>query len=100
MAFGQQGQTLPRLVGFYLEGEIMTCRIGIATDLKSHRQYWESQHPDMEQWQILGHYYCQEDAQAEEDRLVKQFGYLASPSPIVAEPENPYGAWYVYSFLY
>ena len=74
----------------------MAWHIGVTTDLEGRWEYWHGVHPDLINWQVLGHYYCQEDAKAEEERLLKHFDCVAHPR--VEEPENPYGAWYVYSF--
>ena len=77
----------------------MACRVGMTTNLADRERYWRSVHRNLTGWQVLsGPHYSREDAQAEEDRLAKQYGCIASGGG--ADPSDPYAKWYVYGFDY
>lgn len=76
----------------------MACRIGITTDLKVRKAYWNSQHPTLKDWQILGGPTTKADAQEIETQLAKQHSCTAHPGG--DDPDIASAKWYVYGFNY
>ena len=74
----------------------MACRIGITTNPGERRRYWESQHPNLQNWQILSRHKTKSAAQSAETQLAKQHGCESHPGGDA--PEN--ADWCVYKFDY
>jgi hypothetical protein len=73
----------------------MACRVGITTDPAARKAYWESQHPNLSGWTILGWYPTKQQAQNREDSYARAHGCVAhAGGPDVAGP------WAVYTFNY
>ena len=74
----------------------MACRVGMTTNPEERKQYWKSRHPDLWNWQILGHYEYKKDAQAAEIAIADKYGCISFPGgdgPEIAD-------WIVYGFQY
>ena len=76
----------------------MACRVGMTTKLAERKEYWQSQHSTLHNWQTFGPFSTREDAQAKEDSLARQFGCQSSPGG--ADSDDPNAQWSVYKFDY
>ena len=76
----------------------MACRIGITTNLQARKAHWQSVHPTLNSWQILGGPTSKSDAQAIETKLAKQYNCEAYPGG--DDPDDGSNQWYVYGFNY
>lgn len=74
----------------------MGCRIGMTTDVEERKTYWQSQHPNLYNWQILGTYSSKTEAQRAETSFANQHGCVSHPGGDGSE----YDTWYVYKFNY
>ena len=74
----------------------MACRVGITTNPKGRKQYWESQYPGLRKWQILSRHRTKVAAQNKERIVAKQHGCDAHPGG--SGPVR--GAWNVYHFYF
>ena len=74
----------------------MACRVGITTDMEARRRYWESQHPTLQDWQVISLHSTKTAAQGAENRAATRHGCESGEGgdgPEVA-------TWYVYFFTY
>ena len=72
----------------------MACRVGITTNPEERKRYWQTQHPRLSKWQILGTYSTKAAAQEQENKEASKRGCTSSPGgsgPSLA-------TWYVYYF--
>lgn len=81
----------------------MPCRVGITTDPEQRKRDWESRVVGLRNWQTHDWYWNKEDAQAEENRLVKHCRAYEDRGECHGkagggDPKD-YG-WTVYSFDY
>ena len=74
----------------------MACRVGMTTNPGERKRYWESQHPRLYGWEILGRYKTKTDAQKYENFHARQFGCVSSPGGDGPE----WADWVVYKFNY
>lgn len=74
----------------------MACRIGITTNPKGRRQYWEQRHSTLSNWTILKTFTNKADAQRYETAEAKRRGCVAHPGGDGAEIDT----WSVYYFTY
>ena len=73
----------------------MGCRVGITTDLKKRRQFWENKCIGFNNWHSYGHF-SREIAQRKETELAKRRGCVAHSGG--SNPDNPNAKWYVCFF--
>ena len=73
----------------------MACRVGITTNPGERRRHWESEHPTLRNWEILGRYKTKSDAQEAETKFAAHYGCHSSPGGADAS-----GDWVVYKFDY
>ena len=73
----------------------MACRVGITTDPTQRKKDWQSKHPDLYNWEILGTHASKDAAQAHENRAARANGCASSPGGADAP-----GVWSVYRFYY
>ncbi|MBT3784984.1 hypothetical protein HOF92_08400 [bacterium] len=72
----------------------MSCVVGITSDPWSKRRNWESLHPEMENWEIIGEASSIEEAEKLKTAHAKEHGCdEAMPS---AEPDSE--QWFVFHF--
>ena len=74
----------------------MACRVGITTDLERRRREWLEEHPNLENWELLGTYSSKTEAQKAETEYAKE--YVCEAHTGGSGPE--YATWYVYKFDY
>ncbi len=74
----------------------MACRIGMTTDPKGRKEYWEKQHPNLKNWVILGKYKSKTVAQGAENILAQQY----ECDPATGSEGNENDNWCVYKFDY
>lgn len=75
----------------------MGCGIGITTNQKSRKAYWETVYKDVKDWQILaGPFDTKEEAQTEENRLTDEYGCDMHGGR--DNPDTPGTQWHVYGF--
>ena len=74
----------------------MACRIGITTDPDERRRYWQTQHPFLRNWQIIGMHFTKTAAQRQENTEAARRGCVSAPGG--AGPEA--ATWHVYYFEY
>jgi hypothetical protein len=77
------------------EESVMPCRVGITTDPKGRRAYWESQVVELKNWRILKSFASKAKAQEYETQYAARYDCQAYPGG----PDAP-GTWYVYRFDY
>lgn len=72
----------------------MTCKIGITTNTFFKKRNWESLHPEMDAWEILGQASCEEDAK----KIMRNHADLHGCEEVMpsAEPEGE--SWFIYHF--
>ena len=75
----------------------MPCRVGITTNPKERKQYWESQCAGFRYWTCTGPY-SRKRAQEKETQMAKTHGCHAHPGG--AKPDDGSVSWYVYHFTY
>lgn len=73
----------------------MACRIGITTSPQDRKKEWQREHPNLRNWEVLKVCNTMQDAQAEENRLARQYGCQAHPGGATGQ-----GPWYIYKFDY
>lgn len=73
----------------------MPCRVGITTNLKKRKSYWESKVVGLKNWRVLGTYNSRKNAQDHEDSYAQSFGCEAHHGG----KDKP-GPWHVYRFDY
>ena len=81
----------------------MPCRVGITTDLKKRKKYWEGRVYGLKNWQTHGRHWNKEDAQAEEDLRVENCSAFENRGECYGragggDPDDD--CWTVYSFDY
>ncbi len=74
----------------------MACRVGMTTDPKGRKEYWEKQYPNLKNWVILGYYKSKVVAQAAENVLAQQYECF----PGAGSERNENNNWCVYKFDY
>jgi len=57
----------------------MPCRVGITTDPKTRKLFWQSQVVGFTNWRILSKFKDRAEAQAYETRYARRYGCQASP---------------------
>lgn len=50
----------------------MGCRVGMTTDLKERKEYWEGQYPSLSNWQVHAKGLSYNDAQDLENKLAAE----------------------------
>jgi hypothetical protein len=74
----------------------MTCHVGITTEPQERRQYWQTQHPFLRNWRIVGRYSTKTDARVRENAEAIRHGCQAH----LGGDGDEYATWYVYYFEY
>jgi hypothetical protein len=73
----------------------MACRVGMTTDPKTRKAYWENKVLGFKNWQILNTFSTKDKAQQYETNYAAKHGCQAG----AGGPDTP-GTWYVYRFDY
>lgn len=87
------------LIGEQEREMIMSCRIGMTTNLERRKIYWKSQYPTLKDWQVLaGPIASKDEAQKKETELAKE--YACESHPGGDDPDKQDALWYIYGFNY
>ena len=76
----------------------MGCRVGITTNLDAREQYWRSQYPNLQNWQVMFSDLTKKEAQNMENALA--IAHTCDSNPGGDDPDDPNTKWHVYKFEY
>lgn len=75
----------------------MPCRVGMTTDPARRKKEWESEYPNLHDWEILYDGLSKEKAQEKETEEASARGCVAEPGGRESEDNKK---WSVYYFKY